>query len=417
MATYMYTSATGSNWDDDDDDFDVEVYEAAATEFSVSTPLDNNHHREQYEAVIESEDEMKQLSPPVSSESAIDYDISRDLWPNYAQKMTESRLSNESRPAYIELSQENGIVYPEQRTNYKANWMATKLYMGANMRFPMMMKPSPLRLSMTWAQDSGGEFIREGGCLFLPCPSPPLLSESNSEEDHNERKTPIESRSMQKVTQCKEELEEVSILLITLGVSSTNLRKTDKVTEASDVDQSHAFPTVNLMDEPQTAKSMAIHPNSIVRDLDHAVSSSDVTEVKEPLNLAFNTQVQTLEMLSLTMHHAKMHSNVHLTTTTVGITQTNAICPQISAWNHSGGCSDSECHVDNTQPTLTGYTPPPKITSSSPDFEYIQKPTKISTVSNTVASGLFTLSLIPWGHIAVTMAGALVEMVTSVINN
>lgn len=35
MASYMYTSASGTNWDDDDDEFDPAVYEGAAADLII----------------------------------------------------------------------------------------------------------------------------------------------------------------------------------------------------------------------------------------------------------------------------------------------------------------------------------------------------------------------------------------------
>jgi hypothetical protein len=62
---------------------------------------------------------------------------------------------------------------------------------------------------------------------------------------------------------------------------------------------------------------------------------------------------------------------------------------------------------------LTKGTPEPSH-RPSPDLKYIQDPTSTSLVWNTVATGWFALSSLPWGRIALAAASTLVDVATFV---
>ncbi|KAH6613929.1 hypothetical protein C7974DRAFT_417674 [Boeremia exigua] len=201
MASYMYTSASGSNWDDDEDDFSLEVYQAAAN-VSASTSV-----RDELPPAPTTEGQDEEPSASTVSSIFDDYFDQDDL-PTYAQKVTHSWYCPDLRPAYVELSHQDGYAYPEERVRYSSNWTATKLRMGANLRMPMMMKPSPLKLSMTWKDDSQGDFIQHRGLMFPSLPLPVMAYDSSSEEERDEAQTPPGSPPKVQATMYKGHVEE-----------------------------------------------------------------------------------------------------------------------------------------------------------------------------------------------------------------
>lgn len=255
----MYTSATGSNWDDDDEDFNLEVYNAAATAFPTPAPTTNDINPLQRLPAIEEEEdegEVEQLSSPVVSNANTAYDCDPDFWPLYARKGTKLWDCTPSRPAYSELSHDGFYCYPDQRVEYHANWVATKLRMGANMRSPMMMKPSPLKLSRTWVQGSTGVFCREAGCLFSPAPS--LREDGSSDEERDEAKTPP-------------------------GSPPTVLHK-DGVEEVSSPIQAYAYDTDQNQEDPTTGAIDLTAHNIDVGRINLVCKTDDVNSIAENID-------------------------------------------------------------------------------------------------------------------------------------
>lgn len=408
MATYMYTSTTGSNWDDDDDDFDPEVYKAAAN-YSASAPTIDDLGPLQHKPAVEDECEIKQCTASAPSESAVDYDIDTGFLPTYAQKMTELWFYGERRPAYVELSHENGYAYPHTRTKYTANWTATKLQMGANMELPLMMKPSMLKLSMTWDADSEGEYIKEGGFLFPSIPPPTLSYDSHSEEEQDEAYTPPDSPLLLLVDECKDQIEGVSDTLEICGYASTDMKKYDPVTGAIDL-PAHGLETVEMEFLRGFADFSHISNDLDVEDIPGDARNIQHDRIDEPRELIGPTSTDETESVE------KTKATEGLTTTTAEATHITALGAVTLAKNDLADFNEPQTFNNNCESAFGDFTQLTKTAmhapnSSSPDLKYIHDSTNISLVWKTVSAGWFALSSVPWSRIAVAAAGALTDVV------
>lgn len=257
-ASYMYISPTGRNWDDNDEE---EVFDLEAFTQSTMHVLDDLAPLQLETAVseeFESESELEQFVSPAPIESTIYKTIESDFWPSYAQKMTERWFYSDSCPAYTELSHDGNDYFPEVRVQYTANWTATKLRMGSNIRNPIMMRPSPLRLSKTWVQDSLGEYVEDRGSLFPSMPSPGLGYDSTSDEEHDEACTPPGSPLRAQDKECEIEIEEVSDWSDMCDWDPANLFKYDPTTGAIDLSmQNMDAMEVNLLQEFEAFSAVA----------------------------------------------------------------------------------------------------------------------------------------------------------------
>lgn len=206
MASYMYVSATGHNWADDDEDDD----------FAFNPESPSTSPEQSTQAATPARLDPAQCASSTTSHSEADRDasftvdyIDPDMYPTYAEKRTEAWAYSQP-PAYVELSHQDGVAYPFVRVHYKANWMAVKLHMGANIRNPIMMKPSPLRQSMTWRQDGEDECIKEDGLLDPSLPDAPLDKCSEMVEEEEDGPPTPKSSCIANVTDCDGDAEEVS---------------------------------------------------------------------------------------------------------------------------------------------------------------------------------------------------------------
>jgi hypothetical protein len=224
MASYIYTSVSGKNWDDDDDDLDSAVYSGAVAELGApekaKSTLSNARlalQELEKESTIEFEQQHARNSTSTVMQSKVDYNnIDKDYWPTSAGHATQSWFSS-GPPAYTALSTDRGYVYPYERRNYNANWMTTKLRMSANMKRTAMMAPSNLNLSKTWVSDSLGEYVEDRGYEYLSLPTlrtstPRLAHENESDEERDEAQTPPDTPSMAKAGKCDVEVEVSEII-------------------------------------------------------------------------------------------------------------------------------------------------------------------------------------------------------------
>lgn len=227
----MYTSSTGWNWDDDDDnEFDFEVYKAAA---DFSAPTIDDLGPLQHAPTIEGDYEAEEFTTPVAPKSDIEYkSVHPYHWPSPTRATMDLWHTNEHRrPAYVEMSHEEGVAYPHQRISYNKNWLRTKMNMGFSMKHPLLMKPSPLQQSMTWEQDSEGEYIKENGLVFSPVSAPSMYYDSHSEDEQDDAITPVGTAPMVLAGECGSKIEEVSKIVIR-SWSATDWNQYDPMTAA-----------------------------------------------------------------------------------------------------------------------------------------------------------------------------------------
>lgn len=411
MATYMYTSATGSNWDDDDEDFDPSVYESAAAQFAAASMLANARLAlQQLEIAVEVQPEPTHSSATTAAWPQVDYDINPDDYPTYAEHMTEGWLSDDSRrPAYAALSCEFGFNYPDQRRKYSANWKAIKLWMGGNMKNTMMMMPSPLRLSKTWTSDCMGEFIEDRGYVqvshLFPTPrlrTPRLSYGNESDEERDEVQTPPGSPSMVQTNECKVEIEEVSSIVEKHRDSNTNVEKYDPTTGAVDlpihnIKAMEAEMAREFANFSSIAEDLSVH--HILGDVEGSMLDKDVDEAACRVLGSIKKVQPTLALTTETAEATQITSPLAEASTKVAA----------AAYNHLNHSKDDAIAVPAESSSLIKAS----IVAChrpSPDLKYTQDPTSTSLVWSTVATGWFALSSLPWGRIAVAAAGVLVDV-------
>lgn len=396
------------------DDFDLTVYAGAAAEFGdaeqTKLTLDNARLAlQELEKQSAAEYERAQeYTPPAEATTRprIDYkSIDKEYWPTAASYKTQAWHINCSRPAYTGLSTHNGFVCPYERRNYNANWMATKLRLGASFKTPTIMAPSNLRLSQIWVSDSLGEFVEERGYEWLSLPSlrastPRLCHGSESDEERDEARTPPHTPLMAKVTTCEIEVEEVSEITTTDEISITDNLQYDPITGAIDLPEHN----VKSM-ETKMARGFA-NFSSIAEDLTADQILGDAGETL--LNAAINEDA--IRMLVSNMK-ARPTAKISIGTaegiiaTSAPAEEVNQIaatdCAQLNdGKNTTSTVADSFIHTKSSAP----------LRSPSPDLKYIVDPVNLSLIWNTVTSGWFALSSLPWGRMAVAAAGALVDV-------
>lgn len=226
----MYTGTITSNWaeyensyendyegdyEDFEDDFDPENYKttinstAGKTEFGLLQRIPTA-------IAFPNELELKHYTVPVVRRSTFDYtSVHPDYWPSLARAIKALWNDDEfRRPAYVEMSysREGGFACPNKRTDYSSNWLRIKKAMGFNMKLPAMIRRSPLQQSMTWEEDSKGDYIKEVGFPFQPAFPPPLCYDSHSDEEQDESQTPLGSPFMVSLYEEKDQFDDVSEL-------------------------------------------------------------------------------------------------------------------------------------------------------------------------------------------------------------
>jgi hypothetical protein len=102
-------------------------------------------------------------------------------------------------PAHRELSHSESWYYPLERVQYHSNWRDLKVFYGVDTSLPMLFKPSPLKLSLTWKYgEKGGYIIDKDGKLVLgrllsSTECEPALDTGVSEGETEEPQTPPRS--------------------------------------------------------------------------------------------------------------------------------------------------------------------------------------------------------------------------------
>ncbi|KAF9694392.1 hypothetical protein EKO04_007621 [Ascochyta lentis] len=476
MATYMYTSATGSNWDDDDDEFDIDTFKATSG-FSAPT-IDDLGPLQRAPAVVEEEEyEVKQFAAPAPRKPAIDYDsIPSYLWPSPARATAELWTKDEyRRPAYVEMSHEGGYVYSDQRHKYNTNWLLAKVNMGCSMAAPTLMKLSPLQQSMTWEEDSEGEYIKEAGLLLSSTWSPALSQDSHSEDGQDEPFTPPGSPFKFPT------VEEYDPVTAVIDIPANSK-------EMDDIEIAHAFADFNHISESLDVKDILgnaalnmQHPNrdqadSLVsftppgspslRDTNKeaicdtltaaSIGAEDGRIRRDPIVDLATVKAMAHNLLSIVKATqvddkigktnikttvavpgpesrigddvAHVHNKAldlievfNIAQATAGVTTATAEAAHVAALDAKSCLDDLVDAYDQPQDdnsgrtcTLGDSTLSIKPTGPSPDLKYIHNPPNTALVWNTVAASWFALSSVPWGRIAVAAAGALVDVVVFV---
>ncbi|KAJ4312347.1 hypothetical protein N0V94_007501 [Neodidymelliopsis sp. IMI 364377] len=362
--TSFYVSPTNRNWaDDDEDDWDSDTYMATADK---SAPTIDDLGPVQLAPPVLDEYVVLPTPEPTPSKSKIDYSmVDPDSWPTVAWAVAAEWSSNNRRPAYIELSNdyENGCASPDVRKNYHSAWLNTKLTMGVNMKLLAMMRSSPLQRSMTWTEDSEGEYIEEAGIVVPEMLSPTLLYDSHSDEEQDEVVTPPASPTMVRVVGKEVQVEEYDPVMAAIDMATG---EEDVLYDFSDFGYISEFLDINdilgdsvRVEAFKAPQSVAdIHAGAVeATHLDASAADSPIedeaTEYKQPQN-------------------------------------------------------------DNQErlPSSEDSTPPVKTTASlatTPDVKCLFNIPKTSLVWDTLATGWFALSSVPWGRIAVAAAGTLVD--------
>ncbi|KAJ4379798.1 hypothetical protein N0V86_004982 [Didymella sp. IMI 355093] len=407
MPSYMYTSASGSNWDDDDEDFDPSVYAGTFAEFGAAdlakvtfANARSALSESQSAAVVEYEQESTDFSAARPQDN---YNIHSDYWPSYAGRVTQGWYSDhDRRPAYTALSHADGFVYPYQRARYSANWKAIKLHMGANMKCPMMMALSNLHLSKTWVSDSIGEYVEERGYVQLVpsfpssrIPTPRLSLDSKSDEQRDEVYTPPDTPIMVQAGNCEVEVEEEQNMVV-------NIQQYDPTTGAIDLSaQSIKTVKTEMAREFASFSSIAedLNIHQILDDAGENLSHADINDAA----------IQLLVSKVEARHAAEI-----LTTTTEAILTAPSPAEEdtkvaTAAYNQLGHSEDyaSTAPADSTD--LTKGTPEPSHCLLS-DLKYIEDPTSTLLVWNTVLTRWFAPSSLSWGCIALAAASTLVDV-------
>lgn len=177
--SHLYVSPSGANWMDmDDDDDDLQMF---APDKENSDQCDDATSA--VENVYNAEDEV-----PVYCLSLAKMKRDNGVW---------NRCN--ALPAYKELSHCEYYDYHFERVQYHSNWLGLKEYLGADLRLPMLIESSPMRLSLTWNYNiKGGCIFDEAGKLVLgPLPPSakcePALDTSVSKGETEEPETPPRS--------------------------------------------------------------------------------------------------------------------------------------------------------------------------------------------------------------------------------
>lgn len=515
MASYLYKSSTGTNWDEDDEDFSAGIYETAAAQFLAPTNEEPSPHQHTLEAKIEVEVESTPAPVPrnlTHNYNTIDpFECPSFVWATAALWDAD----HERRPAYVELTDEDKYGYRRKRINYSSNWMHIKAELRCDMKLTVMVKPSPLQLSSTWENDSEGEYIREVGFLPPPLISPDLFNGSYSSSEQDEACTPPGSPSEVLFGQWKDTVDEVSHFAEIFDWLSTDMDQYDPEPSAIDVisnnleaaecECSHEFADFNHISETldiedilgDTARDMLqsyINEPSecgsqISRDeLEEALISTEATWEEEVdavedvgheqagkqagkdtgkpvsnhiadehiadlrtvnvmahklINIVKNSQIKSAPDTSIkgetqvialetepgfTDQVLENHNNArksigfvkdsqdtaaHKATNTAA-TQALGSDAKIRIDNGTVGPKQTQCDIHHST-HVSEFSKPVLIANNlSSDPKCIHEPTNTSLAWDTVATGWFVLSSLPWGRITVAAAGALIDVVACV---
>ncbi|KAJ4990556.1 hypothetical protein SVAN01_04003 [Stagonosporopsis vannaccii] len=430
VPTYIYISPTGSKWDEYEDDevFDLTAFTKSAT--AVSDNPTTLQHTPTTKEEAEVEFETDHLSSRKPTSSSLDSIIDQDFCPTYAQKMTETWFYQDSRPAYPELSHDDDDSYPDMRVNYTANWTATKLRMGADLKHSMMMRPSPLQLSKTWVQDNTGEFLEEHGFLLPSVPALGLRYDSSSDEERDEARTPPRSPPVEQSKQSEVENEELYL--------------PPHHTDAVEIDLLRGFDDfgttaeeINIVDVVDDVSSDVEHV--CIGELDNATPSAVFAELAVMTNLA-GEQVGSNQSVSVKSYtppglsacnnfigeenceaphcriecSKKAEPTVKLATTHIEATHITVPLSGLLTMSSSANSDHAERHAKHNTNSPGGYTPSIRSARPSPDLKYLINPTNTSLAWNIVAAGFSALSSVPWGRVALATAASLTDLVTYV---
>lgn len=438
-----YTSATGSDWaeEDDDDSFDPEPFKTSL-EQSPQTPSPADA---QQSAVITPDDSGADQVAPFT----IDYSDPDNHVP-YPQKRSEAWY-NSSQPAYVELSHIDGYVDAEYRVNYTTNWREVKLQTGANMRHTMMMKASPLREVMTWNSTEEVDFIEV--TEFAPSASPNgSVFEGWSW-----------ASSISEVEDCDEGAEEVGRPWASLTLTFADSKKHDSFTAESGISSPDAksaisdvssgvvkngYKPVNLdyparpgewmkeipdkslpnqlTDTPEPGESspeVSYFDDFSDGDDDNVMFASDSASGDEDCqseSLAVVAEDSCFTESGASSPEASEHNDIAESSDEDAVVSSTSVTEDddCEAAVINGAAMEDDCIAAEFFDTVVASqladcsTTLSATPCAAPDLKYILEPTKNSIVWNTVATGLFALSTVPWGRIAIAAAGMAVDVAT-----
>jgi hypothetical protein len=191
--SHFFKPAPGPNWEDLDED-DLKMF-APDEEKSADCDGDDNAD--------------DSATPAVENVQAVVYNAADEYYDDTPVSLNAANLKylNEvwhtchALPAYAEFSFDKYCYQPYVRVQYNSNWLNFKECMGVDVRKPMIMKFSPLRLSLTREyDDEGGFVIREAGTLvdgplfphaeFKPSPDDSETEEEAEEPQMQHQSTP-----------------------------------------------------------------------------------------------------------------------------------------------------------------------------------------------------------------------------------
>jgi hypothetical protein len=185
------------------------------------------------------------------------------------------------------------------------------------------------------------------------------------------------------------------------------------------------MPTTNLLQYDPTTDAVDLHVQNVKSmETEMAHGFANFSSIAEDLSVdqilgdarqrVLNAETNE-DALRLLVSNLKARSTVELTTVTaeailaVPSQADEAVEITPAAYKQSGSSNvdSSNVSTDSNSITRTSAVIPRK---PSPDIKYIIDPTNTSLIWNTVAAGWFALSSLPWGRMAVTAAGGLVDV-------
>jgi hypothetical protein len=156
--SHGYRYSRGPSWEDLDDE-DLRIFAPDAEEPVKCDGCDNVD-----DAATSAVENVQEVVYNVADDFYDDTPVSLNV--ANMKYLNEVWNACHAPPAYAELSFDEYCYQPYVRIQYKSNWTNFKECMGVDVRRPMLMKFSPLRLSLTREYDDQGAFtIREAGTL------------------------------------------------------------------------------------------------------------------------------------------------------------------------------------------------------------------------------------------------------------
>ncbi|KAF1350547.1 hypothetical protein EJ07DRAFT_183983 [Lizonia empirigonia] len=296
MASYLYKSSTGSNWDDDDEDFSAEIYETVAAHFPAPITEESSPHQRALEVKVEVEVDSSPAPVPQNlthNYNKLDpFECPSFVWATAALWDAD----HQRRPAYVELTDEDKYGSHCKRINYSANWMHIKADLRCNMKLTMMVKPSPLQLSSTWENDSEGEYIKEAGFLPPALISPELFNGSHSSSEQDEACTPPGSPPEVLFGQWKDKVEEYDPETSAIDVLSNNLEAVEFGCSHEFADFNHISETLDIEDIlGDAARNMLQSYINEPSDCDSQTSHDELEEALIPAEATWEEEFDAVE--------------------------------------------------------------------------------------------------------------------------